>query len=391
MTTKILILTASGGSAHNLTALAFQQIATKQFGDTVVIRIEDIFANSHSFTHQIIQFYNWIHRHAPWFHHIYFNIFEVSALMQWGTQTFVSDYYKNLVLDYQPDLILSVFGSLNRGYFEAAKELLGKQVLCVTLCPEYAGGYGFSVNWVNTNADLFWCHTEAVKQQAIKLGMSPKKIQLSSQLLRENFYQDSLTEQEKKQFLQDKLNLDTHKFTLLLSTNGAGSQNHIDFLKVLLSLAEKLQVIVLCGKNLYTQKKVIQWCQTNPQLKTSVLSFTEKMPQLLQVSQANVQRPGFMMTAESVYWRCPMIFNGMGGIMPQESLAIRYFLPRKMATTITRPQQLFSTIRNWLDFPESYEIICQAHHAYQSYPLTGQEQVQRLIEQVKASQYPLFQ
>jgi processive 1,2-diacylglycerol beta-glucosyltransferase len=150
-------------------------------------------------------------------------------------------------------------------------------------------------------------------------------------------------------------------------------------------------VIVLCGKNLYAQKKVLQWCQTHPQLKTSVLSFTEKMPQLLQVSQANVQRPGFMMTAESVYWRCPIIFNGMGGIMPQEYLAIRYFLPRKMATTITRSQQLFSTIKNWLDFPESYEIICQAHHAYQSYPLTGQEQVQRLIEQVKANKYPLFQ
>ena len=383
MTTKILILTASGGSSHNLTAQAIQKIINKLEHETVETRIEDIFANSSAFTNDIIRFYNFIHRHAPWFHHIYFNIFEFSALMQWGTKTFVSDYYKNLIHDYQPNLILSVFGSLNRGYFEVAKDILGEQVFCVTFSTEYTGGYGFSVNWVNPKADLFWCYTEEVKQQAIQLGMTANKIQLSNYLLRENFSLPTMTKDEKQIFLTQELKLELHKFTLLLSTNGAGSQNHLDLVQSLLPLSDKLQVIAVCGNNLKAKDKLINWCLKHSQLKVCILGFTDKMHQLLQVSQANVQRAGFMITAESVHLGCPIIFNGIGGIMPQESLAIRHFVPRQMAVVMTRPRQLFKIIKNWLDNPIEYENIRQNMANYEFHPTSPQAIISRLIEQTK--------
>ena len=384
MANKVLILTASGGSTHKLTAQSIQKIIYKLYGDTIETKIEDIFANSNFFTKSIIDFYNFIHRHAPWFHHIYFNIFEFPALMKWGTNAFVSDYYKKLIYDYKPDLILSVFCSLNKGYFEVAKEILGEQVFCTTFCTEYTGGYGFSVNWVNPKSDLFLCHTDEVKQQAIQLGISAQKIKFSNILLRENFYILPMTEDERRQFLVQELGLEAHKFTLLLSTNGAGSQNHVNLMKSLLKFSDKLQVIAVCGNNLKAKERVIEWCKKNPQLKVCILGFTDKMNKLLQVSHANVQRPGFMITAESLHLNCPIIFNGIGSIMPQESLAVRYFVPRQMAVKIAQPKQLSEIIKNWLDNPEERIKIHQNIANYDFNHTSFQKIINELIEKVKS-------
>ncbi len=238
---------------------------------------------------------------------------------------------------------------------------------------------------MDPQADIFWCHTEAVKQQALKLGMPLHKIWLSSNLLRENFYQKPLTDVEKQQFLTQELQLSPHKFTLLFSTNGSGSQNHIDLLKMLLPLAEKVQVIILCGNNHYAKTSVKEWSQNHPQLQVCLLGFTEKISYLLQVSQANIQRPGFLITAESIYCQCPIIFNGIGGFMPQELLAIRALVPQKMAVTMTRSQQLFTILNNWLNHPEQYQVMRQAHQNYSHYSVSAQDRIKALIDILEKS------
>lgn len=385
MTKKILILTVGGGAAHNLTALALKQQIAQQEGNNIEIRIEDLYANGHVITNGSVQFYSWIHRYAPWFHHIYFGITDTPYIMWWTKTILIHSYYKKLIQEYRPEAIISVFSGYNRRYFAIAKSILGEKTYCVTLCPEYTGGYGFSPHWVDPQADIFWCHTEAVKQQALKLGMPLHKIWLSSNLLRENFYQKPLTDVEKQQFLTQELQLSPHKFTLLFSTNGSGSQNHIDLLKMLLPLAEKVQVIILCGNNHYAKTSVKEWSQNHPQLQVCLLGFTEKISYLLQVSQANIQRPGFLITAESIYCQCPIIFNGIGGFMPQELLAIRALVPQKMAVTMTRSQQLFTILNNWLNHPEQYQVMRQAHQNYSHYSVSAQDRIKALIDILEKS------
>ncbi|MEB3312093.1 MAG: hypothetical protein VKJ02_17845 [Snowella sp.] len=385
MAKKILVLTIGGGAAHNLTAFALKQKIAQQEDNNIDVRIEDLYAKTNLITDGAVLFYSWLHRHAPWFHHVYFWISETPYVMWWMKTLVIYSYYKKLIQEYCPDIIISVFSGYNRRYFSVAKSILGEKTFCVTLCPEYTGGYGFSYHWVDPKADVFWCHTEAVKQQALKLGMPLQKIWLSSNLLRENFYQKPLTSLEKQQFLTQELQLSTHKFTLLFSTNGSGSQNHIDLLNVLLPLADKVQVIILCGNNQSAKIIVKRWCQDHPSLQSCVLGFTEKIPQLLQVSQANIQRPGFLITAESVYCQCPIIFNGIGGFMPQELLAIRALVPQKIAVTMTHPRQILAIVNNWLKYPEQYQIMCQAHQNYYHYPVSAQDRIQELINILKNS------
>jgi processive 1,2-diacylglycerol beta-glucosyltransferase len=381
MIKKVLILTVGGGAAHDLTALALQQQLSQLYSHHVETRIEDIYAQGNSIANSAVKFYSWIHRNIPWLHYFYFYITENAYVMWWTKTILISGYYKTLIRSYKPDCIVSVYGGYNQRYFQVAKKILGEKTCCVTLCPEFTGGYGFSHHWVDPQeCNHFWCHTEAVREQAIKLGMPPQKIWFSSNVLRRNFYDTPLNNEEKYKFLTQELKLNDQKFTILFSTNGSGSQNHIELLKVLLPILEKIQVVILCGNNAKAKNSVSQWCQEHSLLQTAILGFTENIPQLLQISQANVQRAGFLMTAESINCQCPIIFNGIGGIMPQETLAIRHIVSQKMAVTMTHPQQLFSIVNDWLEYPEQYQKIRQNFIDYSQPSTSAQEQIKCLIE-----------
>ena len=80
----------------------------------------------------------------------------------------------------------------NHGYFEAARAFLGRdRVRCVTYCGELAGGYGFSRNWVNPEADLFIGPVAETCEAAIALGMPKEKTKVGGFLLRPEFYRSA--------------------------------------------------------------------------------------------------------------------------------------------------------------------------------------------------------
>jgi processive 1,2-diacylglycerol beta-glucosyltransferase len=365
MKTRILVLTSSGGYAHNAAAIAFKEWAEYFLSDAVEVKIEYLLENSNEVYSKLVDFYNFIQRNMPWFHHIYWNILEYQELLHDPEKLFVGkDYYINLLKSFQPALILCTHGHINRGYFDLAKQILGDKLRCVTCCTELAGGYGFTRNWVNPKADIFWAQTQEVAGQAIAMGMPSERVVILGHLLHRSFYEPPLTEAEKKVFLREELNLNPDKFTLLLGTGGAGANNHISFLKKLIHLQDRISIIALCGKNEKTQQEIINWSNQYPDFQISALPFTDKMSKLLQVSSAVVARPGARTSSEALHIGCPMIFNGIGSIMPQELLAVRYFNQRNIGFTITNAFQLLRIIENWLEQPEIYQQLRQKMREY---------------------------
>lgn len=344
---KILILTSSTGNGHNAAADAFVDWITYLYGSQIEIKIEHLLENSSPTLAKAVDFYNYIQRNAPWFHHIYYNIIELQELINPGTVSLGRDYYIQLLKDFQPQVILSVHDALNKGYFELAKQVLGSHTRCVIYCPEIQGGYGFSRNWVNKTADLFWAPTEETVQTAINLGMKPEQVKNLGIIFPRNFYHPFLSTIEKNNILVHELGLNIGKFTLLLSTGGAGAQNHIAFLNSLISLKNDLQVIALCGSNENAINQVREWSQENPDFNVCALAFTEKMHQIIQISDAIVARAG-RTPCEALHLGCPIIINGLGGIMPQELLAVKYFKKRDISTTIYYPSQLLPILKRWI-------------------------------------------
>ncbi|MEM9927443.1 MAG: glycosyltransferase [Cyanobacteria bacterium P01_D01_bin.50] len=351
---KILVLTSSTGGGHNSAAAAFADWATYLYGSQIEIKIEHLLENSSPTLAKAVGFYNYIQRNAPWFHHIYYNLIELQELINPGTVSLGRDYYIKLLKDFRPQVIISVHDAVNKGYFELAKQVLGSHTRCVIYCLEFQGGYGFSRNWVNKNADLFWAPTEETARAAIFLGMKPEKVKILGIILRRDFYHPPLNEVEKNNILVNELGLKKEKFTLLLATGGAGAQNHLAFLKNLVNLKNNLQVIALCGHNKNVLEQVKIWSQKNPEFNLCALPFTDNMHKIIQVSDAIVTRPGGITNSEALHLGCPIIFNGLGGIMPQELLTVGYFKNRNISTTIYHPKQLSPIIKKWIFQPEIY-------------------------------------
>ena len=348
---RLLVLTSATGAGHDTHAQAAADWCARLCGGAVEVTIAHALEDSHYLYRQGVAFYNFIQRRMPWFHHVYYNVVELLELLNPGTVTLGRDHYVRLLEQTRPDAILSVMDCLNRGYFEVAKSVLGPDVKCATYATEFGGGYGFSRNWVNPRADYFFARTEDARSEAVRRGFAADRALVIGHLAPPAFYEPPLSAHEKSAYLRDALQLDPERFTLLLSTGGAGAQNHTAILRALFPLGNRLQVIALCGRNSEARKRLDDWARTHVPFPVRALGFSEDMPRLLQASSTVLARAGATTAGEALLSGCPVIFNGLGGMMPQELPTWRYFEKRGIASAIFRASAIGPLMTRWLDEP----------------------------------------
>ena len=365
MSSRILVLSSSTGSGHDMRAKAFVQWVRKIHGDSVEVRIEQIIENSSLLGRFGVWVYNTIHKFCPFLHNIYFFIVELFVSTHSGKVSFGGNYYRKLLQAFQPDLILSVHDSTNRGYFEDAKRLLGNSVRCVTYCGEFSGGYGFSRNWVNPEADLFIARTNQSRLHAIELGMPSERTAIFHKFLPPDSFAPRIADSEKRQHLE-QLGLDADKFTIFLATGGYGANHHRTFLNALLPLAQHLQAIVICGRNEKIRHQVTSWSREFPQLKLYVEGYSNRVADFLQISHAVITRGGANTTMEALHFGCPLLYDSIGGLMPQERCTVNYFLDNGAAKLLKNASDLTEAASEWCQFGQEYTLqrarLAALHH-----------------------------
>jgi len=354
---RVLVLTSSTGSGHDMRARAFAKWMRKLHGDTVEVRIEQVLENGSWLGRFGVWVYNTIHRYAPFLHNLFFFIVEGFIFSHSQKVSFGGRYYRNLVREFQPDLVLSVHDSTNRGFFEDARRVLDKPVRCVTYCGEYSGGYGYSRHWVNPSADHFIARTEEARRFAVKLGIRDRASSVFQRVLPPEAFESVLSEQQRVTLIQ-QLGLAPDRFTLFLATGGFGANHHRTFLKQLLPLSAEIQVIVVCGRNEAVFESLSRWTRSHPHLKVHLEGYSNSMSEYFQIANAVVTRGGANTSTEALQFRCPMLFNSLGGLMPQERCTVRYFIRNGAAALIRRPGDLTAILRNWLHFEPEYRHLC---------------------------------
>ena len=355
---RILVLTSSTGGGHDARAYAFRDWVMEVHGETVEVRVEHLLEASSALTGFGVWLYNRIQRHAPWLHNFYWCFIEIYGALTHRLPWFGDSYYKDLLRDYRPHLVFSVHDFLNRGYFKTARNTLGPgKVRLATYCGEFSGGFGYSRNWVDSQADLFYGRTGEARDYAVGIGMSEQRCRVFGNLLAPKFFEAKMAEEERDRFCAQELGLDPGKFTVLLATGARGANNHFRLLDALKKYSQDTQAIVICGKDRKTHAKIADWKSLNPDFTLHLEEFSSQMHRLLQVSRAVVTRGGANLTAEALFCGCPILFDCTGGIMPQERLTIKYFVSRRAAEKISSPRQFAALIKRWSEQPKEYSDV----------------------------------
>ena len=359
MAVRILVLTSSTGGGHDARAIAFRRWVRKIYGWEVEVRVESMLEDSSRIARFGVAFYNFIQKRAPWLHHPYFVLVEGLSYLNRSRVTLGRRYYSEVIRNYKPHLVLSVHDCLNRGYFQEARAILGKEnVRCATYCSEYAGGYGYSRNWVEPSVDLYISRTRTAKNYAVtRYKLDPEKIIVRGHFLVPRIYEEKLSAFERHRFITERLGLRSDRKIIFLATGGTGANNHLSLLPAIKQYSETFQVLVVCGRNNEAFMKVRNWKRNNPDLRCHVEGYCNEMHLFMQVSDLVITRGGTTTCSEALHYECPIIFNGLGGVMPQEKLTAKYFLQDESAEIISKPADLERLLMEWSRFPERFRDL----------------------------------
>lgn len=159
-------------------------------------------------------------------------------------------------------------------------------------------------------------------------------------MLNPGFWSDTLSEDAQAAWIEEKLGLTPGRFILVLATGANSANNHLVLLEALARKQVYPQVVALCGRNEEARKAVESWARAHPDMPVKPLPYFTEMFNLLQCASAVVARPGTGTTSESILAGCPIIFNGLGGIMPQEWITVKFMRAHGVDQVMSKPAQL---------------------------------------------------
>ncbi len=354
------MLTSSTGGGHDTRAQAFAEWCFQLYRYQVDVRIEQMLEESSGIYRSGVRFYNWIQRRSPWMHKAFYTVVEGLSLLNRRTVIVGRRYYERVLREYRPHLVLSVHDCLNRGYFQLARQILGTQnVRCATYCGEFSGGWGYSWNWVEPTVDLYFSRTPTASDFAVKLGLPREKARVRSYLMQPRNYLELLSPEERRRYREKKLGLKRDLFTVFLATGANGANNHFELLPALVEHADRVQAIVICGRNKQTYNELMHWRSQHPEFACFIDSFSDVVHLLMQASDAIVTRGGTTTCSKALHYRCPIVFNAFGGIMPQERLTVKFFKNGGAAEFVQTGAQFRTLIDRWMDDPVSYRRLLE--------------------------------
>jgi processive 1,2-diacylglycerol beta-glucosyltransferase len=355
-----LVLTSSTGGGHDSRAQAFAEWCFQLYRHDVDVRIEQMLEDSSRLYRGGVGFYNWIQRRSPGLHKGFYAVVEGLSFLNRRTVTLGRGYYERVLREYRPHLVFSVHDCLNRGYFQLARRLLGPQnVRCATYCGEFSGGWGYSRNWIEPSVDLYFSRTPTASDFAVKLGLPRDRARIRGFLMQPRAYLEILSPARRRLYREQNLGLKPDRFTVFLATGMNGANNHLDLLPALVEHADRIQAIIVCGRNLSAYSELIHWRTQHPDFSCFIDSCSDVVHLLMQASDAIVTRGGTTTCAKALHFRCPIIFNTFGGVMPQERLTVKFFKNCDAAELVQNAAQFRSLIESWLANGGSYERLRQ--------------------------------
>jgi len=347
---KILILYASFGNGHKSAAFAIKNYLEKNYLD-VEVNIADSYRYiNRAFNKTTAKSYEFITNKTPvvW-KNIYKRSDEKGMLSTMSKEMNKVSSYKltKLINKFNPDIIVSthMFNNNMCGRLKQKGKINSKIISIVT-------DFAFHSEWL-INAeyiDEFYVSNEAMKLDFIKRGYSKDKIFVTGIPISPKFNSDFDKEQIRKEF-----ELENKPTFLFFAGNNYVFNSMKDVFESLLTL-NNVQIIALCGKKEKTKvffENILNEHPNNNIVK--LLSFTDKIPELMSISDFVVTKPGGLTSSEVLACNIPIIIcNPIPG---QEEQNSNFLLNNGVGIRLFNNDDMEITLKNFLNNKKRIEQI----------------------------------
>jgi processive 1,2-diacylglycerol beta-glucosyltransferase len=196
--------------------------------------------------------------------------------------------------------------------------------------------------WTFASLDAYVVPHEFLKLEAIEKGFSgdiiyPLGIPVSTNFLKKRDKSEILTE----------LGLE-EKLTVLLMGGSLGFGEVEDVFQALLHCEKDLQIIAVTGQNLKLKKQLENYSIVTGK-NVKILSYTEKVSDIMDISDLIITKPGGMTITESIIKELPIVI--MSPIPGQEEKNAQFLLSNGAAVRITQNDDVASVLKQIIDDP----------------------------------------
>ena len=267
-----------------------------------------------------------------------------------------------LLREKKPDLIISThpFGSQMCGYLKRKGKISAK---IATIMTDFAPHDQWLVE--NENTNYFFVAHDKMKDYLVSKGIPENKVFATGIPISSRF----LKKYDRSSILKS-LNFKEKKKNILFfggGEYGLGREKTLEILNNLVKNFDDIQVIAIAGKNEKMKEEFEQIVQENNKEKNvKVLAFTDKVPELMSISDLVISKPGGLTTSESLASNLPMII--INPIPGQEEENAEFLENRGVGIWIRKDNSSLDVLKSVINNPtklaemkKNTELLAKKH------------------------------
>lgn len=302
---KILIFYASYGGGHLSAAKSISQYLEEHYSDIEIKMVDCVEYVNKALNKLTTAAYREMAKKAPWaWEKVYYKS-QDGALAKVSTfsNRVMAIKMDKLFKSFMPDIVISThpFGSQITSYLKKKNRTSCKLATILT-------DFAIHEQWLvgSENVDFFFVSNDKMKQDIESEGVDSNKIFVTgipiSKRFSINF--DSLEILNQLDFVPDK------KTILFFGGGefGLGKERTVQILDSLIRNVPDYQIVAISGKNEKMKKKFEEIVShENVEDRVRILGFTDKVPELMKISNIVVTKPGGLTTSESLASGLPIL------------------------------------------------------------------------------------
>ena len=301
---KVLVFYASYGGGHLSAAKSIKNYIDEYYDDVQVEMIDCIKYINKALDKVTTAAYREMAKKAPWaWEKVYNNSQKgIMAHISNGANKVMANKLFKLFEEYKPDIVISThpFGSQMTSYLKQKNKT---NCILATIMTDFASHDQWLIG--NKFVDFYFVSNSFMKNEMVKNNIPENKIFVTGIPISNRFMQSY-----NKKEICDLFDLDSTKKIILFFGGGEYGLGKDKTVSILSCLADftNIQVIAIAGKNEKLKKAFEDIVKQKKKEKViKVFPFTDKVPELMAISDLVITKPGGLTVSESLASHLPLI------------------------------------------------------------------------------------